>query len=447
MHRVQLRWLSLSGLAVVAYPVLCLVEIVVLGRTAWLSAAVGLVGLALIPLTTAIAILRYDLYDVDRALASTVKWALVSAALLLLYVGASTVVGLAFGQQSSLAAAVATALGAAALAPLLHRLQEWVDRRLYPARRAGYKALASLQDDVTIGSRAPEELETVLREALRDPSLRVGYLLPEGGHYLDAGGERVEAAGGHVVELANQPVGVLRSDTGLVSPELLREVGERAATLLEMVRLRLELGQALRQVESSRARLVQIGFDERRRLERDLHDGAQQRLVSLGMAIRLAQRHLDDGTVDTHDLLDQCVAELGTAIAELRQIAHGIRPSSLDDGLPAALSRLVSALPVMVELDIDAEPLPDNVATTAYFVVSEAVANTIKHADASTIELRIHRVDGQVVVRVSDDGRGGATLSPESGLADRVAALGGSLTVDSLVGRGTVVEAALPCAS
>ena len=214
-----------------------------------------------------------------------------------------------------------------------------------------------------------------------------------------------------------------------------------------MVRLRLELSGALEEVEASRARLVQIGYEERRRLERDLHDGAQQRLVSLGMAIRLAQRHLSDGTTDIDGLLDQSVAELGTAVAELRQIAHGLRPSSLDDGLPAALARLVRSVPVAIAMDVHSGPLPDDVATTAYFVISEAVTNAVKHAEASRIELCVSRADGHVVVRITDDGCGGAQLSAQSGLADRVAALGGSLKVASPRGSGTVVEAALPCAS
>jgi signal transduction histidine kinase len=214
-----------------------------------------------------------------------------------------------------------------------------------------------------------------------------------------------------------------------------------------VVRLRLELARALHEVQSSRTRLVQTGYAERRALERDLHDGAQHRLVSLGMAIRLAQRHLDDGTVDVGGLLDQSVAELGTAVAELRQIAHGLRPASLNDGLPVALRTLVSAVPLLVDLEVCADPLPDDVATTAYFVASEAVANVVKHADAERLGLRVSRVDGHLVVRISDDGCGGAASVSRSGLADRVAALGGSLRIDSPAGQGTLIEAALPCAS
>ena len=130
----------------------------------------------------------------------------------------------------------------------------------------------------------------------------------------------------------------------------------------------------------------------------------------------------------------QSVAELGTAVAELRQIAHGLRPSSLDDGLPAALSNLVRNLPLTVDMDVDDGPLPDAVATTAYYVASEAITNAVKHAEATRIELQVVRRNGQLMVRVTDDGCGGARLGLRSGLADRVAALGGSLQVASPVG-------------
>jgi signal transduction histidine kinase len=203
-------------------------------------------------------------------------------------------------------------------------------------------------------------------------------------------------------------------------------------------------------VKSSRARLLHAGYEERRRLERDLHDGAQQRLVSLGMSLRLAQRHLGDGSVDVDALLDESVASLGIAVAELRQIAHGLRPSSLDDGLAPALSSLAAKVPIPVSLDVCADALPDDVATTAYFVASEAMTNAVKHARPASIELRVVRSDGTVTVQIRDDGRGGAAVRAGAGLAgiaDRVAAAGGWLSLDSPAGRGTLVQAVLPCAS
>jgi signal transduction histidine kinase len=447
VQRRQITWLALGGFGVALYPVLCLIEILVWGEALWLSAAVGVTAVIGIPVATAIAVLRHDLYDVDKALAGAVTWGLVTVLLLAVYASSTVVAGVLLGQESAVAAAAATAICAIALTPLRHRLQRRVDGRLYPLRRAAFTAIDGLHHDAAAGRSTPEQLQPVLRVALRDPVLRVGFRVPGTEGCVDAVGAPVPEESGEPVVLGGTPIGVLVPGDGDASPELLRDVGTRAATIVETVRLRLELARTLREVESSRARLVQIGYDERRRLERDLHDGAQQRLVSLGMAIRLAQRHLDDGTVDVNGLLDQSVAELGTAVAELRQIAHGIRPSSLDDGLPAAVARLVRNVPITIDLEVDDTQLPDDVATTAYFVISESLANAVKHSEASRIGLHVARLNGQVVVRVSDDGRGGAKLRPESGLADRVAALGGSLAVVSPAGRGTVVEAALPCVS
>ena len=416
LRRKQIKWLAVGGVSVAAYPMLCLIEIVLWGEPSGVSDAVGLAGLAAIPITTAIAMLRHDLYDVDRALAGAVTWGLATAALVVMYVVALAGAGLVLGHDSAVAAAGVTAVAAVALSPLRQRLHVVVDRRLYPLRRAAFEAIDALHAEVSAGEAVPEELEARLRVALRDDGLGLQH-------------------------------GVLTSESPDLSAELLRQIEHRAGGLIEMVRLRSELARALHDVESSRARLVQAGYEERRRLEKDLHDGAQQRLVSLGMSMRLAQRHLNDGTVDMDALIDECVAELGTAVAELRQLAHGIRPSSLDDGLPAAVARLVRGVPLAVELKVDDSALPDDVATTAYFVISESLANAVKHAEASRIGLEVSRVNGQVLVRVSDDGRGGATLSPASSIADRVAALGGSLRVASPAGRGTVVEAELPCVS
>jgi signal transduction histidine kinase len=349
------------------------------------------------------------------------------------------------GRDSTAAAAAATALGALALAPLRRGLQRRVDRRLYPARAAALAAVAALQRAIHAGTARPEQLAEALRTALRDPGLRVGYLVPGGRGLVDETGAPVAAAGAVPVRLGGETIGAL---AGAGPRELLSEAGAAAATLVEVVRLRLEVGAALREARDSRARLVQAGYEERRRLERDLHDGAQQRLVALGMALRVAQRHLDDADADA--LIDQAVAELATAVAELRQIAHGLRPSSLDDGLHAALVALTRGVPIPVGLDVQREPLPDDVATTAYYVTSEAIANAVKHAGASRIEVRIARRNGHVEVRVADDGRGGAVPAPGSGLAglsDRVQALGGALALDSAAGRGTVVEAVVPCAS
>ena len=447
VQRQQIRWLAIGGFGVILYPFLCLAEFILQGHPGWVSGAVAITALVGLPVATAVAVLRHDLYDVDKALAVAVTWGLVTVVLLTVYAAVSSIAGALLGRDSSLIAACVAAVCALALSPLRKRLQARVDRRLYPLRVGALGAIDQFYRDVSTGDGMPEALEAVLRDALHDPGLRVGFRQPGAAGFVDVDGRPVSRGGGHPVVVGGSQIGVVAPKGPEASAELVREVARRAAPLVEMVRLRMELAGTLREVESSRARLVQVGYEERRRLERDVHDGAQQRLVSLGMSIRLAQRHLDDGTVDINNLLDESVAELGTAVAELRQLAHGIRPSSLDDGLPAAVARLVRGAPVMVDLDVDSHELPDDIATTAYFVISESVANAVKHADASRICLRVHRRDGQVLVRVSDDGRGGAVLRPESGLADRVAALGGHVDVVSPAGQGTVVEAVMPCVS
>jgi signal transduction histidine kinase len=260
----------------------------------------------------------------------------------------------------------------------------------------------------------------------------------------------MDGAGSVPIVSGQTTIGAIAATSPLLSNELLRQIAAASVTLVELVRLRLELTAALREVEASRARLVQVGDRERRRLERDLHDGAQQRLVSLGMALRLAQRQRKGADPELDGLLDQTVAELGTAVAELRQIAHGLRPSSLDDGLHAALVALTQHVPIPVSLHVQPALLPDDVTVTVYYVASEAIANAVKHAEATRIDVRVTRRNGHVEVRVADDGRGGARVAAGSGLAgldDRVTALGGRLALASEERCGTVVEAVVPCAS
>jgi signal transduction histidine kinase len=449
-RRRQVKWLAVAGVGVPGFIVVCLTEVLVFGQAQWLSLAVAVATGVGIPVATTIAMLRYDLYDVDRALATTVAYGLATAILLAIFAGASFAGGLVLGRDSTVVAAAATALSAVALSPMRRGLQRRIDRRLYPLRRAALQAIADLQRAIHAGTARPEQLGERLRGALRDPGLRVGYIIPGGPGLVDETAAPLDPARSVPVVMAGAPIGAILPGSQLLSAELMREVAAASATLVEVVRLRLEVTAALREVEASRARLVQVGDEERHRLERDLHDGAQQRLVSLGMALRLAQRHLDDPATDMNGLIDQTVAELGTAVAELRQIAHGLRPSSLDDGLHAALVAMTQHLPIPVALDVHPEPLPDHLATTLYYVTSEAIANAVKHAGATRIDVSICRCDGHLEVRVADDGRGGATLAGGSGLAglrDRVDAVGGVLALGSDAGHGTVVEAMVPCGS
>jgi signal transduction histidine kinase len=450
VRRAQVKWFALGAMFVPATLLLCWLSYLVIDGPDLVIVGLAATYLA-IPAATAIAVLRHDLYDVDRAFSTAVTYGIATTVLLAFYTAATFLAGVALGRQSVAAAAAATALCAVLLAPLRTRLQRRVDRRLYPSRQRALAAIEELRARTHAGTARPEQLEEVLRVALRDPGLRIGYRVPGRSGLVGADGAGLAMEASVPIRLGDADVGALAAAG---SRELLREVAAASALLVEVVRLRVELAAALRDVESSRARLLTVSYEERRRLERDLHDGAQQRLVALGMAMRLGQRHLADGRTDVNGLLDQAVAEIGTAVAELRQIAHGLRPSSLDDGLVNALAMMVGRVPIPITLDVHPElrcdGLPEVVATTAYYVASEAVVNAVRHASASTIGLRLVRNGDCLTVQVRDDGPGGATLRPGAGLAglaDRVAAAGGGLRLISPVGSGTVVEAVLPCAS
>jgi signal transduction histidine kinase len=295
----------------------------------------------------------------------------------------------------------------------------------------------------------------VLAEALRDPGLKLLFRLPSSGVEVDATGHVVDGLGGPgrartPVERGGLPLATLVHDAALDErPDLVESVVGAAGLAIEIARLGVEVRRQLAEVEESRARIVTAGYEERRRLERDLHDGAQQRLVSIGLALRHAQAQLPAAS-SAAGTLDSAVAELSRAIAELRELARGVRPAGLDDGLARALGELASRSRLPTSVDVTEERFEDSLETAAYFVASEALANAAKHAQASRVVLRAVRQNGSLVVSVGDDGVGGAVPSEGSGLsgiADRVAALGGSVSVESPPGRGTVVTAELPCGS
>jgi signal transduction histidine kinase len=203
------------------------------------------------------------------------------------------------------------------------------------------------------------------------------------------------------------------------------------------------------ELRASRARIVEAGDAERRRLERNLHDGAQQRLVSLSLALRLAQARLRDDPDGAETLLAGAADELTQAIGELRELARGIHPAVLTDrGLSAALEALAARAPLPVELSTSLDdPLPGPVEAAAYYVVAEALTNVAKYAEASAVQVRAERQNGRVSVEVADDGVGGADPARGSGLrglADRVEALDGLLEVESAAGGGTRITAVIP---
>jgi signal transduction histidine kinase len=220
---------------------------------------------------------------------------------------------------------------------------------------------------------------------------------------------------------------------------------------LENARLHAELQAQLLKVRESRSRLVTTADEERGRIERDLHDGAQQRLVALALDLRLAERGLATADAGTKALLTGAVDSLQTAVRELRELAHGVYPAILtQSGLAAALDDLAARTPIPVTIvDAPAERLPAQVEAAAYFVACEALANTVKHSGASAVEIRAVPEHHKLFVTIADDGVGGANREGPGlrGLADRLEALGGRLWVESPVGDGTRITGEIPCGS
>ncbi len=448
LQRLQLRWALLGTATFLFYPLVCGVEVILTGAPQNGSLLLAYLGMTLLPVGIAVGMLRHDLFDVDRAMASVVTWAIVATTMTAVFALLITVAGALLGSVSPWIAAASTAVCALVLAPLHRWLSKRIGRRLYPLRRAALDAIETLERRVNTGKGIPEELEPTLRAAVRDPGLHIGYLDPdsEPRAYAMAGLPTATP-----IAAGEERIGVLFAPS--LTAGLRREIAAACVMLVSMARLRQGLRRSITEIEASRGRIVAAEDAARRRFEHDLHDGAQQRLVSLGMTLRLAQRRLPSGQIDVADVLDEAVAELGTAIAELRRLAHGIRPSVLDDGLVAALNSLARVVPVEVTFEVDANldalPISDPVAATAYYVAAEALTNAVKHAGAELISLRAGRTDRVVRLVVSDDGGGGANPSGAGlrGLDDRVAAVGGRLVLASDAGRGTTVAVELPCGS
>jgi signal transduction histidine kinase len=224
---------------------------------------------------------------------------------------------------------------------------------------------------------------------------------------------------------------------------------QRLAAFAELVAQALANAEAREQLAASRKRLVEAAQVERRRLERNLHDGAQQRLVAIALTLRLAERQLEREPAAARDSLVRATAELAEALEELRELARGLHPAVLTDhGLEAALRALAARAPLPVELSVDLEARPDEpIEAAAYFVVAEALTNVARYAFATAATVTVRPTTDSVLVEVSDDGNGGADPRAGSGLRgliDRVEALGGRLEVESPIGRGTTIRAWLP---
>jgi signal transduction histidine kinase len=403
----------------------------------------------LVPATVAIAILRHDLLDIDRLLGNTAAWlltTLVSAGVFaLVVVGVAELSRSAVGSTAGIS--VAAFVTALVFLPLHRRLHAATARVFDRERTVTVAAVRRFVQQVRDGDAEPEEVEAVLRRALDDRDLRVLLTAPGSGERVDLRGDPAPAVPAEtVVPLSARDAEVAVMVLGRTSRRrlrLARELAVESRLPIEVSRLRLQLRAALADARASRARLVGAADEERRRLERDLHDGAQQRILAVGMRLRSAQHRLAPGD-PTHQDLDAAVAALEETVGELRRLAHGIRPSGLDDGLESAVRSLVASSPVPVEVSVTDMRLSDAVATTVYYVIAEGVTNALKHARARSVRVSVVPDGDSLAVEVADDGRGGARPAfGLSALQDRVAALGGRVEVVSPAGAGTSIRAVL----
>jgi signal transduction histidine kinase len=308
-----------------------------------------------------------------------------------------------------------------------------------------------------LGTRRGMGLETGLAKTLGDPSMVLAYRVPGTRSYIDGAGQPVAlpAPDGDrtaaPIERDGRELGMLLYDASLDDdPELVEAVAATAAIALDDARLQAESEGRLAELRASRERLVAAGDAERRRLERNLHDGAQQRLVSVALQLRMIQSCIREDPA-LEQLVIAAANEVSQSLGELRELARGIHPAVLNHGLQAALNSLATRASVPTSVSFESPGrLPEPVELAAYFVACEALANVAKYAHATQATVRVSRRDGMAVLEVSDDGVGGADESAGTGLqglADRVAALGGTLRILSPPGSGTVVTAELPCGS
>jgi signal transduction histidine kinase len=444
-QRRRLWWMALAAILV---PVLVAVTFVFssTGNTVGLNIAAG--GFVVVlPVAAGLSVAQYRLYDVDRILSRAVTYVVMSALLAASYLAVLYAVGRTLGglAGSSRSAAVAATLAAVAVAaPSYRHVQESVDRRFNRRRFEALSVIRRFVRDPVAGIT----VQDALREALNDDTVTVAYRVDSRQTWVTGEGQAVEPAGGSVaVDRHGRPVARVAFDVARAERNLVEAAAAEATAELDNARLRADLALHLLEVQESRARIATSQVAERQRIERNLHDGAQQRLLALALQLRAA--HANGDPARLRQTVQNGIREIQIAIAELRELANGLHPSALSSGgLAGALDDLASGSPIPVTLAVTEERFPAEVETTAWFIACEAITNAVKHASPSTIGVTVESRSGRLHICVRDDGRGGAdpTGTGLRGIADRAEALGGLLFIDSDHAAGTRVRAELPCA-
>lgn len=460
-----------------------------LGLMVFQSPTLGVLVVPVVPIAAGVAIVKYRLYDIDVVISKTLMVGamagLITAAYVALVVGVGGLVGVSDNPDPVLSL-LATAIVAVAFEPVRRRVQRGADRLVYGYRPTPYEALSRLSTQLSVGGQRADLLaglasavaegvgaaEVTLWVGSREDLVAVASWPP---------GERQErhmalapvdlASLGHGGRTHVRSIVHRRTFRGAVTltkapgealtaseDGLLRDLAGQAGLVIDNVGLGAELQDRLHQISVQAAelraaakRIVAAQDEARRRIERNLHDGAQQRLVTLALSLQaVSARAASAGDRELVATVDESRLQLAQALAELREMARGIHPTILSqEGLAAALAFLAERSPIPVRVEVFLDPrLPQDVEAASYFVVSEALTNAAKHSDASSIRVRARLHDGRLQIDVTDDGQGGADGhwgSGLQGLADRLATLNGALAVRSPVGGGTRLTAGIPC--
>jgi signal transduction histidine kinase len=480
--RRLIRWLLVGwGAAMVTFAVLSVLSFLTSGPLATVTVFV-LWGLAvvLVLVSLAAALSSGGLLSTDQAASRTVAYRTLWLLIAVAYVATATALGvLASRYLPDWASMLLAAAAALAFQPAQRRLERLADRWVFGRRLDGYQVITRF-GTLLESSPGPADLLPRLATAIRD-GLALRWVRVRLDLAADASAAEVSgtvAASGVGLTDAVEPAYVVpllqadlvlgriecgpRRDGPLLDEDrrLLAHLAAQAATAVSNVRLNAELADRLAVIEvqaaelaASRARLVKSTDDERRRIQRDLHDGPQQDLVVLSATLALARERLRRADPRADDTLAEVQADLAGLLARLREFAHAIHPPVLaDQGLLEAVEAQASRLPLEVVVEADPElrrvRYPEQIETAAWYVISEAMTNAVKHAAAARLCIRLGEQDGRLSVEISDDGQGfdpgtarGLGLT---GLADRMAIVGGTLRVDSRPGNGTTLRAGLP---
>ncbi len=473
LERQQLKWLTAAAATVAALYFGVMVSGVLAetsqGDPTWLGVlqTVAVTSFVLIPVAVGVAILKHGLYEIDVVINKALVLGCLASFITAVYVGIVVGVGrlAGGGDRPNLALSIAaTAVVAVAFQPVRERVQRWANRLVYGERATPYEVLSDFADRMGGTYDTADLLPTLARTVAQgvgaervDVWLATGLGLvresswPAGpAESLGPVGTIDGLAGDRVVQVRHR--GELLGAFSVTKPvgeqltpaenKLLDDVAAQAGLVLRNVRL-------IEDLRSSRQRLVTTADEERRRLERNLHDGAQQSLVSVALMINTARARLGTSSQELGPALEQAAAQLRAAIDELRELARGIHPAILTErGLGPALRSVAERSPVAVSIDyrLDQRP-PPAVEATVYFLVSEALTNVAKYAHATQAAVTVAGERGALRVEIADDGIGGADDTRGSGLrglADRVAAVDGDLTVHSPPGAGTSLTATIP---